>query len=58
MTNKMRGWFKPSQSKSTAEFLEKISENGATHHSTFVYGASVEEMEYFAKLLSLKTVII
>ena len=58
MTNKMRGWFKPSQSKSTAEFLEKISENGATHHSTFIYGATVEEMEYFAKLLSLKTVII
>ena len=53
----MRGWMRPS-SESTADFLEALSKNGATHHSTFVYGATVEEMEYFAKLLSLKTVIV
>ena len=40
------------------EFLEKLSKNGATHHSSFVYGATVEEMEFFAKLLKIKTVII
>ncbi|MBR2972647.1 MAG: hypothetical protein IKC41_00410 [Clostridia bacterium] len=53
----MRGWMRPSF-ESTADFLEALSKNGATHHSTFVYGASAEEMEYFGKLLSLKTVIV
>ncbi len=53
----MRGWMRPSCA-STGEFLEKLSKNGATHHSTFVYGASLEELEYFGKLLSLKTVIL
>ena len=55
--NVMRGWMK-SESASMPEFLEKLSKNGATHHSPFVYGATVEEMEFFAKLLSIKTVII
>ncbi len=54
---KIRGWMQP-QTKTTAEFLEKLSINGATHHSIFVYGATVEELEYFAKLLSIETVII
>ena len=49
---------KPEGSSSTAEFLEKLSKNGATHHSTFVYGMTVEQAEYFASLLSLKTVVI
>ncbi len=56
-TRTMRGWMRPELS-STAEFLEALSKNGATHHSTFVYGATVEEMEYFGKLLSLKTVVV
>lgn len=53
----MRGWLRP-EVASTAEFLEALSKNGATHHSTFVYGATVEEMEFFGKLLNLKTVIV
>lgn len=53
----MRAWFKPNSS-TTAEFLENHSKNGATHHSIFVYGASVEELEFFGKLLSMKTVVI
>ena len=57
MTNKIRGWMRH-ESKDTAQFLESLSKNGATHHSTFVYGATVEELEYFGKLLSLKTVIV
>jgi len=56
--NTIRGWMQPDKSNSTAEFLEKLSKNGATHHSSFVYGATVKEMEYFAQLLSLKTVVI
>ncbi len=57
MERKIRGWMRP-KTENTAEFLEKLSKNGATHHSTFIYGATVEQMEYFAQLLSLKTVII
>jgi L-arabinose isomerase len=53
----MRGWMRH-ETSSTAEFLENLSKNGATHHSTFIYGATVEELQYFAKLLSLKTVVI
>ncbi len=53
----MRGWMRP-ESKSTADFLEKLSINGATHHSIFVYGAEVEELAYFGQLLSMDTVII
>lgn len=53
----IRGWMKPKCSD-TAEFLEKLSKNGATHHSTFVYGANAEQMEYFGKLIGADTVII
>lgn len=53
----MRGWLEP-EFENTAKFLETLSKNGATHHSTFVYGATVEELEFFGKLLNVKTVII
>ncbi|MBR5445569.1 MAG: hypothetical protein IKV57_05580, partial [Clostridia bacterium] len=53
----MRGWMKP-ENMSTAQFLEELSKNGATHHSSFVYGATVEELEFFGKLLSMKTVVL
>ncbi|MBO4898499.1 MAG: hypothetical protein J5590_09405 [Clostridia bacterium] len=53
----VRGWMKP-DNLTTAEFLEKLSINGATHHSAFVYGATVSELEYFGKLLKIETVII
>ena len=55
--NSMRGWMMPKDS-TTAEFLEKLSDNGATHHSSFIYGAKVEELVYFGKLLALETVVI
>lgn len=57
-THSMRGWMQPENCASTAEFLEKLSENGATHHSTFVYGAKASEIEFFGKLLSMKIVSI
>ncbi len=53
----MRGWMKPER-LSTAEFLEALSRNGATHHSSFVYGATAEELAFFGRLLSLKTTIL
>jgi len=53
--NSMRGWMKPT-GYTTGEFLELHSKHGATHHSIFVYGASVEELEYFGKLLGMKIV--
>ncbi|MBO4854167.1 MAG: hypothetical protein J5482_03380 [Oscillospiraceae bacterium] len=54
----MRGWLKPGNGKTTAEFLKAISVHGATHHSAFVYGATLEELEYFGALLLMKTVVI
>lgn len=52
----VRGWMK--LPTTTADFLEKLSINGATHHSVFVYGATAEEIEYFAALHGMETVII
>ena len=51
----MRGWMRTGKT-SCAKFLEKLSENAATHHSIFVYGATAAEMKYFAKLLKLECV--
>ena len=53
----VRGWLRP-EVDSTAEFLEKLSINGATHHSVFVYGATKEEMEFFGRLLGMEVVTI
>ena len=53
----MRGWMRPAVS-STAEFLEKLSIHGATHHSVFVYGATKEEMEFFGRILGMEVVTI
>ena len=52
----MRGWMKPGCP--VAEFLEAHSRQGATHHSAFVYGATVEQLQYFAALLGLQSVVI
>ena len=50
----MRGWFIPSVP--VPEFLEKLSENGATHHSFIVYDTDIKAMEYFGELLDMKVV--
>lgn len=52
----VRGWMRPSTS--VADFLESISRCGVTHHSSLTYGATVEEMKFFAKVLGLKTVVV
>ncbi len=52
----MRGWMQPSVT--TAQFLEALSRNGATHHSAFVYGARAEDIAYFGRLLQMETVVI
>lgn len=53
----IRGWMKPEHG-TIADFLEALSINGATHHSIFVYGATVKELEFFGKLLSMDVVVI
>ena len=52
----MRGWIKPTIP--VTDFLEKISEEGVTHHSAMVYGATVEELKFFAECLNIPTVVI
>lgn len=54
---RIRGWMKP-ENGTTAEFLAAHSRHGATHHSIFVYGATVEELTFFGELLSMETVVI
>ena len=53
----VRGWMKPFN-KTTAEFLEAHSRNGATHHSIFVYGATVGELSFIGQLLGMDVVIL
>ena len=50
----MRGWFIPPVP--VPEFLEKLSEHGATHHSFIVYDTDIKALEYFGELLNLKVV--
>ena len=57
-TGSMRGWMRPGNGMSTAEFLKTLSVNGATHHSAFVYGATADELAFFGRLLAMKTVIL
>ena len=57
MLDRIRGWMRP-ESGTTAEFLKTHSVHGATHHSIFVYGTTVEEMEFFGSLLNMKIVVI
>ena len=52
----MRGWIKPTIP--VTDFLEKISEEGVTHHSALVYGATVEELKFFAECLNIPSVVI
>ena len=52
--NKIRGWMRPNMPIS--DFLEEISRAGATHHSSLVYGATPNELEFFGKLIGVKVV--
>ena len=36
------------------DFLKKLSEYGATHHSMLVYDVTAEQMMHFGKLLNMK----
>lgn len=53
----MRGWMKLSGC-TTAEFLEGLSRNGATHHSVFVTGADAETIRYFGRLIGVPVTVI
>ena len=53
---KVRGWLKPSMP--VGKFLEELSKNGATHHSSLVYGATVDELVFYAKLIGVNPVVL
>lgn len=52
----MRGWLKPTIP--VTDFLEKISDAGVTHHSALVYGATTEELKFFAECLGVEAIVI
>ncbi len=52
----VRGWMRPKID--IALFLEKLSLEGATHHSILVYDAQIEQLSYFGKLLGMDVIIL
>ena len=50
----VRGWMKPQMP--LEKFLEEISREGVTHHSTLVYNRSLSELRYFGELLGLNVI--
>ena len=54
-TGVVRGFMKPHMP--VENFLEEISRTGVTHHSSLVYGASPEQIEFFGALLGMDCVI-
>ena len=50
-----RGFMKPHMP--VEEFLEEISYAGVTHHSSLVYGATPEQIAYFANILGMDCII-
>lgn len=52
----VRGWMRPPVN--VGVFLERISRCGVTHHSSLIYDATVEELEFFAKVIGLRTVVV
>ena len=52
----VRGWIKPPVP--VGEFLEKISTAGVTHHSSLVYGTSVEALTHFGNMLDLPVTVV
>lgn len=55
-TGVVRGFMKPHVS--VESFLERISREGVTHHSSLVYGRRPEEIRFFASLLGMDCVIV
>ena len=52
----MNGWFKPD--RPLAEFLQRYSECGGTHHSALVYGVDARSLTLFAKTIGAKVTVI
>lgn len=48
---RVRGWMRPHMPVS--DFLEALSRAGATHHSALIYGATAEQLGFFASLCGL-----
>lgn len=49
-----QGWFKPC--KELPKFLEEYSMAGGTHHSAMVYGADIEEIKAFGRMMGFQIV--
>lgn len=56
MDKAVNGWFKPDIP--LENFLERLSEQGGTHHSVLVYGDEIESLSLFADFLGVEKTII
>jgi len=54
MSESIHGWFAPEMP--VADFLQKFSLAGGTHHSAIMYGDHLKELEMFAKLMKWEVV--
>lgn len=54
MRESVNGWFRPNGT--VADFLERFSRLGGTHHSALVYGDTQEELEMFARCMGFRFV--
>ncbi len=52
----VRGWMKTQ--KDMGLFLADYSKYGATHHSVFVYDATIADIQFFGELIGVETVVI
>ena len=50
------GWMKTE--KDMGLFLADYSKYGATHHSVFVYDATIADIQFFGELIGVETVVI
>lgn len=50
----IRGWIRPEMG--IAEFLEKLSENGAIHHGFMVYDVDFKAMKTFGEILGMEVI--
>ena len=56
MTDAIRGWIKPGLP--LADFLERYSREGGTHHSAIVYGNVAQDMVRFAAMMGWRSVVL
>jgi L-arabinose isomerase len=54
--DRVHGWFRPRQP--IAEFLQRYSRHGGTHHLALTYDTPVDQLRAFGSMMGWETVVI